>query len=286
MEWLANPTAPKVMHEAKGPLLALLARGWELAGLRMDTALAAHLLLPGQRSFDLRDLAARFAAIDLSEAAEDDGQLSLDADLDERREPRAREAVALLKVAAALRAELEARDALPLLDRVELPTLELLARMERSGIAADREYLTELEGQYAAGVREAEELSWQIAGRTFNLGSPKQLQEILFGERGLPKTKRIKTGYTTDAEALQSLYAQTADPLLESLLRFRDISKLRQTVAGPAADRRRRADPHHLQPARRSHGTPVQHRSEPAEHPDPDRGGSSHPGGLRRGHRL
>jgi DNA polymerase-1 len=81
-------------------------------------------------------------------------------------------------------------------------------------------------------VRQAENSAWQIAGRQFNLGSPKQLQEILFGERGLPKTKKIKTGWTTDAEALQGLYAQTQDPLLESILRFRDVSKLRQTVAG------------------------------------------------------
>ena len=71
-----------------------------------------------------------------------------------------------------------------------------------------------------------------MVGREFNLGSPKQLQEILFTERGLPKTKRIKTGYTTDADALQSLFVQTGDPLLEHLLRHRDVAQLKSTVDG------------------------------------------------------
>ena len=82
----------------------------------------------------------------------------------------------------------------------------------------------------------------ELAGRPFNLGSPKQLQEILFVERDLPKTKKIKTGHTTDAESLHTLFAQTEDPLLECLLIWRDKSKLRQTVAGliPMADSRSR----------------------------------------------
>jgi DNA polymerase-1 len=232
--WLGDAAAPKVAHDAKGPLLALMAQGWTLAGLAMDTALAAYLLLPGQRSFDLRDLAARFAQLDLSDNEESDsGQLRLgDFDTVDRKEPRAREAMALLAVGSALREQLAERGGTALLDEVELPTLMVLAQMERDGIAVDREYLTELESQYAASVREAEAEAWGIAGRQFNLGSPKQLQELLFVERNLPKTKKIKTGYTTDAEALAGLYARNPDPLLATILRFRDVSKLRQTVAG------------------------------------------------------
>ena len=81
-------------------------------------------------------------------------------------------------------------------------------------------------------MRAAEDAAHDIVGRTFNLGSPKQLQEVLFVDRGLPKTKKIKTGYTTDAEALQNLFATTEDPVLEQLLAWRDVSKLRQTVEG------------------------------------------------------
>lgn len=237
--WLASPDSPKVMHDAKGPLLALHAAGWQFDGLVMDTALAAYLLLPGQRSFDLRDLAARFCGIDLV-VVEESGQLSLgDFDESDRKLPLARRADALVPLGEQLRAQLDERSLGTLLDEVELPLLGLLARMEQAGIAVDVGYLSDLESQYAASARDAEMAAWGLADRQFNLGSPKQLQELLFGERGLPKTKKIKTGYTTDAEALQHLYAQTGDPLLETILRYRDVSKLRQTVAGlvPLVDR-------------------------------------------------
>ena len=110
--------------------------------------------------------------------------------------------------------------------------------MEHAGIAVDIEALAELSAQFGATMRAAEARAHELVGRPFNLGSPKQLQEVLFTERNLPKTKKIKTGFTTDAEALQSLYAQTNDPLIEQLLNWRDRSKLRQTVDGllPLAD--------------------------------------------------
>jgi DNA polymerase-1 len=104
--------------------------------------------------------------------------------------------------------------------------------MEYAGIAVDRAGLQGLSEEFCATMREAENAAQQIVGRTFNLGSPKQLQEVLFVDRGLPKTKKIKTGYTTDAEALQNLFATTQDPVLEQLLAWRDVSKLRQTVEG------------------------------------------------------
>ncbi len=229
--WLADEDCPKVMHDAKGPMLALTAHGWRLRGLRMDTALAAYLLLPGQRSFELADLVGRFCGLDLTAADDDGGQLAL-AEVDDSASQRAQEAAALLPLAAVFTDQLVEREGISLLDDVELPLLTVLADMERVGIAADREHLAMLESQYGSAQRDAETAAHALAGRDFNLGSPKQLQEILFAERGLPKTKKIKTGYTTDAEALTALYAQTEDPLLAELLRYRDVSKLRQTVAG------------------------------------------------------
>src|SRR5690606_30506084 len=104
--------------------------------------------------------------------------------------------------------------------------------MERTGIAADTDYLSELEAHFAGEVKAAAQAAYAVVGREFNLGSPKQLQEVLFVELGLPKTKRIKTGYTTDAESLQGLFAQTGHPLLEHLLRHRDVAKLKSTVDG------------------------------------------------------
>jgi DNA polymerase-1 len=230
--WLADQGRPKAMHDAKGPELALRSRGLTLAGLTCDTALAAYLVLPGQRSFDLVDLVPRFLKRDLvAETASD--QLSFDTDPDDQRAASlGRQARAVLDLATALEAELEARGGTELMREVELPLLHVLADLEQAGIAVDLDHLGRLDSEFGDAMKAAESQAHELAGRPFNLGSPKQLQEILFGERGLPTTKKIKTGYTTDAEALQSLFAQTEDPLLAELLRWRDVSKLRQTVTG------------------------------------------------------
>jgi len=225
--WLADTDHAKVVHDAKGPLLALWAQGWELGGLRDDTALAAYVVQPGQRSPALDDLCQRYLGRALD--ADDDGQLALDGPGDEAV---ARRAVAVREVDAVLSAEVAQRGAGQLLGDVELPLQYVLAAMERVGIAVDTVALARLSEEFGEAARSAESQAHRIVGRSFNLGSPKQLQEVLFGERGLPKTKRIKTGYTTDAEALESLFARTQDPVLESILEWRDWSRLRQTVDG------------------------------------------------------
>jgi DNA polymerase-1 len=238
-DWLADCERGKYLHDAKGPMLALAARGMLLRGLQVDTALAAYLALPGQRSFDLADLAARFLGRDLAGAEDaEQQQLSLGGMESDGGQALGVRARAVRELAGELTGKLADSDAIGLLRDVEQPLLVVLADMERSGIAVDLPHLRTLEATLAARVAAAESQAHEHAGHPFNLGSPKQLQEILFVERGLPKTKRIKTGYTTDADALQSLYAKTGDPLLECLLSWRDASKLRQTVAGliPLAD--------------------------------------------------
>ncbi|GGJ80553.1 DNA polymerase [Pilimelia anulata] len=236
--WLADPERPKILHDAKPVLLALGARGWPLAGLARDTALAAYLARPDQRSYDLTDLALRYLHRELRVEGPDDGQLTLDG-LGGDDEGRAEQALMLraratLDLAAALDEELS-RDgdaSARLLAEVEQPLLAVLGGLERVGIAADTEYLSGLEAHFAAEVKAAAQAAYGVVGREFNLGSPKQLQEILFTELGLPKTKRIKTGYTTDAEALQNLFVQTEHPVLAHLLRHRDVAKLKSTVDG------------------------------------------------------
>jgi DNA polymerase-1 len=234
-DWLADPARPKVLHDAKPARLAFTARGWTLHGLATDTALAAYLARPDQRSYDLTDLALRYLQRELRVEVPEDGQLSFEglgnAEVEQSLMLRAR---ATLDLAEAIGTEL-ARDgdsAMRLLREVELPLVEVLGEMERAGIAADTHYLSELEAHFAAEVKAAAQAAYSTIGREFNLGSPKQLQEILFTELGLPKTKRIKTGYTTDADALAWLFAQTEHPLLEHLLRHRDVARLKSTVDG------------------------------------------------------
>jgi DNA polymerase I len=228
--WLADPERPKVLHDAKGPMHAFAARGLPLAGLDFDTALAAYLVLPGQRTFDLADLSLRYLGKEVRKEPEG-GQLTLDGS-DERDAATALvvRAQATLELAAALEADLERREALVLLRELELPLVSVLAKMEHTGIAADIDHFEAMSATLHGEMKAAEQAAYAAVGHEFNLGSTKQLQEVLFNELGLPKTRRIKTGYTTDAEALTSLLAQTRDPLLEHLLRHRDVEKLAQTV--------------------------------------------------------
>ena len=234
-EWLADAKVFKCAHDVKGPLLATLTLGWPVAGLRMDTALAAYLIAPGQRSYDLQDVAARVLGVEI-DVAGDTNQLIFDDGADAQAAGAKAHVIGALGIE--LGSALDRDDLRHLLEDVELPTSIILAEMEHVGICVDIDGLQELSCEFASAMREAESEAFALVGREFNLGSPKQLQEILFGERGLPKTKKIKTGFTTDAEALASLFDRTSDPLLEQLLAWRDRAKLRQTVEGliPLAD--------------------------------------------------
>ncbi|HUD39575.1 MAG TPA: DNA polymerase I [Streptosporangiaceae bacterium] len=230
--WLGDESAPKAMHDAKGPIHALAARGWALRGLTSDTALAAYLALPGQRSFDLADLALRYTRRELGGEVTATGQLTLDMAQEEDDGPRAlaERALATAELADALDADLAKRGATELLADVELPLVSVLARMEHAGIAADVDHFAQMSAELGGEVKAAEQGAFAATGHEFNLGSPKQLQEVLFTELGLPKTKRIKTGYTTDSEALTGLLEQTGHPVLEYLLRHRDVAKLKSIV--------------------------------------------------------
>jgi DNA polymerase-1 len=187
--WLADPAAAKAMHDAKGPMHAMAARGLQLAGLTSDTALAAYLALPGQRSFDLADLALRYLNRQLPGGATPTGQLTLEMDGEvEAAVSLAQRAVATAELADALDADLEQRGATALLANVELPLVSVLAEMERAGIAADTDHLADMSARLGGEVKAAEQAAYAITGHEFNLGSPKQLQEVLFTELGLPKT--------------------------------------------------------------------------------------------------
>ncbi|MEV6707187.1 DNA polymerase I [Micromonospora wenchangensis] len=235
-DWLADPRQPKVLHDSKHARLAFAARGWTLAGVARDTELAAYLARPDQRSYDLTDLALRYLHRELRVDAPETGQLTFDGlgDDGEAEQNLMLQARATLDLADAIDAELsrDGEQSARLMAEVELPLSEVLAGMQRVGIGADLDYLHELEAHFAGEVKSAAQGAYASVGREFNLGSPKQLQELLFGELGLPKTKKIKTGYTTDADALQWLYAQNPHPVLEHLLRHRDVAKLKTTVDG------------------------------------------------------
>ncbi|MQY02241.1 DNA polymerase I [Actinomadura macrotermitis] len=237
--WLADPARPKALHDAKGPMLALAARGLTVDGITSDTALAAYLALPGQRSFDLADLALRYLHRELRNEGEESGQLTLDGSGEEEAaQDLAVRARAVAELADVLDTELDERGATRLLHEVELPLVRVLAGMERAGIAVDADHLAGLSATLGAQVKDVEQAAHAAVGHEFNLGSPKQVQQVLFDELGLPKTKRTKTGYTTDSEALTNLLAKDGHPVLEHILRWREVAKLKSIVDSliPMAD--------------------------------------------------
>ncbi|MFE1463282.1 DNA polymerase I [Streptomyces nigra] len=230
--WLADAERPKVFHNAKSAMRVFAEHGWTIEGVHMDTALAAYLVKPGRRSFDLDALSLEYLHRELAPAATADGQLAFGADEGAEAEALMIQARTVLDLGEAFEGRLREVGAAELLRDMELPTSALLARMERHGIAADRAHLEAMEQMFAGAVQQAVKEAHAAAGHEFNLGSPKQLQEVLFGELALPKTKKTKTGYTTDADALAWLAGQTDNELPVIMLRHREQAKLRVTVEG------------------------------------------------------
>ena len=234
--WLAETGPPKALHEAKLAMHDIEGRGWALAGVTSDTALAAYLVRPGQRSFALDDLSLRYLRRELRAETPEQQQLSLLDDSegvdDQAVQTLILRARAVADLADALDEELARIDSSSLLGQMELPVQRVLAGMETAGIAVDLQQLSGLQSEFADQIRDAAEAAYAVIGKQINLGSPKQLQVVLFDELGMPKTKRTKTGYTTDADALQSLFDKTGHPFLQHMLTHRDATRLKVTVDG------------------------------------------------------
>ncbi|MBJ8341599.1 DNA polymerase I [Antrihabitans sp. YC3-6] len=234
--WLEDAAQPKALHEAKAAMHALHGRGWVLGGLTTDTGLAAYLVRPGQRTFALDDLSLRYLRRELRVEKSEQGQLSLLDDEDEvvtaAAEAEILRAQAIVDLAAAFDTELETIESTALLTEMELPLLTVLADLETAGIAMDLDHLHDLQSRFADEVARAANEAYEVIGEQINLGSPKQLQTVLFEKLDMPKTKRTKTGYTTDADALEGLFEKTQHPFLEHLLAHRDATRLKVTVDG------------------------------------------------------
>lgn len=229
-----------IVHDAKGARHALSSRGWALGGVQFDTMLAAYLAHPDQRSHKLEDVLSRVLGVMIeeeegdSEALFDLGDMGAGPSAAQVRAGKL--AAHLHPLAQTLRSRLEESSEASLLTDMEMPLSVLLGQMEDVGIAADTGVLDGLSDELGKAVDAAREGAWAAAGREVNLSSPKQLQELLFDHFGLPKTKKTKTGYTTNAEALADLHAKTADEggaghdFLGFLLTHRDRIKLKQMV--------------------------------------------------------
>lgn len=215
-DWLTDPSLPKWLHAGKE-----IIRRIEISAVEFDTELAAYLANPGGRNLAVEDLSERYLEQSVEIKSEDlfasfDGKL----------------ACVIYSLVPVLRTEIASRSMESLLSDLEIPTMLELSHMERDGISVDRVKLDELARFLRVEIERETSGAHAQAGHEFNVGSPKQLQVILFDELNLPKTKKIKTGYTTDAESLETLFAKTAHPILAHLLRIRETTKLLTTIDG------------------------------------------------------
>ena len=213
-DWIKDPKIKKIVHGAKAPIKNLA-----LSGLNSDIEILAYLNNPGSRNLDLSDLAQRLLGV----SVEQDGLFV---------EFNAVAVNWIWQLNEILLAELKDKNMVELYQDLELPTLIALAELESTGIGVDQKSLQKLSKDFAEIVATETQGAYKAAGHEFNVASPKQLQVVLFDELKLPKTKKIKTGFTTDAESLEWLLHKTKHPILQHLMRIRETSKLQTTIDG------------------------------------------------------
>ncbi|WP_433677508.1 DNA polymerase I [Microbacterium gorillae] len=220
--WLASP-AEKVLHDAKPQLKAVRALGGDLAGIVFDTNLAGWLVRPSYPDKSLADLVERYLGEKLPEA--DPRQLVPET---EGATP-GQLSWFTLRTAEAIREQMP-EGVVSVLQDIELPTLAALADMELSGVQVSHEKLSTFSSELGARAEVIAQDAYGAIGREVNLGSPKQLQEVLFEQLELPKTRKTKTGYSTDAASLADIQEKAPHPFLELLSQHREATKLRQII--------------------------------------------------------
>jgi len=226
--FLKDPNREKIAHDAKPLYRSALSAGLEVQGLCCDTKIAAYLLEPGSApGYTVRDTVARYLKISIDEEGPESQlgeQASLPFAAEEKRRV-AREVVAVRAVAPALEEQLRNQGIWELATTLEFPLVGVLTRVEHNGILVDRRYLEKLNADFGQKMATLERTIQQLAGEDFNVNSHPQLQRILFEKLALPKTRRIKTGYSTDAAELEKLAG--AHPIVDSLLEYREVAKLK-----------------------------------------------------------
>ena len=222
IDWLAGPT-PKIFHGAKEQIKALLAVGVSIENLGFDTEIADWVLRPDTSKRELADLTKLYLnellpTPDPNQLVPDDSELDAGG-----------RAWFVRRIDAAIREKMEAAT-LALFLEIEIPSLITLAAMEMRGVTVNKDKLQSLSDALGTRAETAKTEAFAVIGREVNLASPKQLQEVLFDQLGMPKTRATKTGYTTDATALADLQATNPHPFLGLLLEHRDVTKLKQIV--------------------------------------------------------
>ncbi len=220
--WLRSDKA-KAIHDAKNSTRKLLALGLDLNGVTFDALLMTYLLNPLRKDYGLDDIALEYLGIEVKR--EDS-----DALIREESYDSSMDAWLVANLAPRLYSKLKSENQLTALDEIELPTSHTLAEMEFVGVQIDKSALESMSEKLAEEIRQIETDAFKIIGKEINLSSPKQLQTVLFEDLGMTGTKSVKTGFSTNAAALNELFEQTEHPFLAKLLEHRETTKLKQIV--------------------------------------------------------
>ena len=238
----ADPNIEKVAHNGKFDVAHLASRGIHVHGIAFDTLLAAYILgegaladdaKPGSGSLSLKWLVSRRLGFEMREVVDLLGksgakQLSIDQVSSEDALPYACENVDFtLRLREPLEREVGELEMQNLFAAIEMPLVPVLAKMEAAGVALDVGVLREMSQGLTEQVQYFETRAYEDVGHEFNLGSPPQLSQVLFEELKLPKTRRTKQGYSTDAQAVEAL--RGVHPIIDTVLRWRELTKLKST---------------------------------------------------------
>lgn len=218
---------PLAVHGAKPVMRDLLDRGIDVRDLAVDSMLAAYLLDPADTRYDLGELLTRFTGMELPSEGAPEGQLDLEGETVDPAVEAGRAALALDRLVSPLREAMAAQGLLGLHDDIEVPLVPVLARMEEIGIGVDPAVLKRIRDELTDEAEALRAAVIEDAGREFNVNSTKQLREVLFEDLGLTPQKKTKTGYSTDAQSLEKLKGE--HPIIEHLLEYRELEKLRST---------------------------------------------------------
>ena len=229
---LASLTAGKVAHNAKYDMMLLARYGAAVEGLRFDTMIGAYLLNPGRRGLGLKDLAFENLGVIMTPITDLIGtgkqQITMaQVPIRLAADYAGADADMTLRLMRRIEPELQKRELTKLFTDVEMPLVPVLAQMELNGVLMDPGVLHRMNGELTEQLAALEKEVYEAVGHEFNLNSPKQLSEILFGELKLPHTRKTKTGYSVDAETLEGL--RGLHPGVDALLEYRQLSKLKST---------------------------------------------------------
>ena len=225
---VASTGKPVSAHNAKALMRGLRLLGVDFDALNLDTAIAAYLIDPAGDQYLLEDIAPRYAGVEVrAPEGPAAGQLDLEGTAGDAADDTARRAAAVARLHDPLAAALIARGLFDLYDTIERPLVRVLARMEATGVRVDKAYLEELHRSFSTEAAQLDEEIQDLAGVRFKVNSTPQLRTVLFDTLGLAPSKKTKTGFSTDAASLEKLKGE--HPIIDKLLRFREIEKLRST---------------------------------------------------------